>query len=108
MAGKQNAIHVEGFAFKPGGGLEKFREARHLCFLTCLNFDADALVLRHRQQMINHIKAQGAFGVIDPAQINQLRKSTFRVVAQKLDDRLNHASIGLKCNLAMRDANTRH
>ena len=55
MAGKQNTVHIEGFALIPIGDFKHPCHARDLGFLTRLQLDANAMIFAHRQQVIDNI-----------------------------------------------------
>ena len=84
MAGEQNAVHVEGFALEPVGGREDIGHARHRCFLVDHDLDPDACVLRRAQQVVDHVETLLAFGVVDPADVDESHEAAGRIVTQEL------------------------
>ena len=82
MAGEQDAIHVEGFALEPIGGGVNRNNGGYRRHLLGLDLDADAPVLRDRQQMIDHIEPARTVRVVDPANVDENRERTFGVIAQ--------------------------
>src|SRR5690606_2800980 len=83
MAGKQDAVHVVGFALEPFGADENRNSGRHQRVLVSLNLDADALVLARRHELVDDIEALGALRIVDARNIRQVDELALHIVAQE-------------------------
>src|SRR5262245_18751206 len=82
VAGKQDAVHVVGLPLVPIGGREQVDHAWHGCVYVRLALDPKALILARREQMIDHIEALRAFGIVDAANVDQLLELALAVIVQ--------------------------
>ena len=104
VAGEQDAVEVVGLALEPVGAGKTDDRARHRRRLVGLDAHADAVVQPGAQQVIDHIEALLALGVIDAANVDQAAEAALRIVAQEFDDVGTIArAIDLDGQLAKRD-----
>src|SRR5262249_24636649 len=82
VTGEQDAEHVVGLPLVPIGGREQVNHAWHGCFRVRLALDPKALILARGKQMIDHVKALGALGIVDAANVDQLFELALAVIAQ--------------------------
>ena len=81
MTGEDHAVHVEHLALQPAGDRIDAGHGRHRLLLVGGDADAQAMVLRHGQQVIDHLEALGPLGIVDPGNLHQLL--IFEIVAQR-------------------------
>src|SRR5262249_17343659 len=82
MPRKQDAVHVVGLPLVPIGGWEQVDHAWHGCVRVRLALDPQPLVLARGEQMVDHIKALRALGIVHAANVDQLLELALAVVAQ--------------------------
>src|SRR5262245_5253219 len=81
VAGEQDAVEIVGLPLEPVGGGEHPHRAGHRGVRVDLALDADALVPPRRQQVIDHLEAPLALGVVDAADVDQDLEQALAVVA---------------------------
>ena len=83
MAGEDHAIEIVGLALEPVGARKHLDDRRHLGGLVGRHAQADARVQRRRQQMIDHVEALLAAGIVHRGHIGQVDEAASRIVAQE-------------------------
>ena len=83
---ENNPVHVERFALIPIGIGKQRDDGHDGCLFIRRAFHTDACVMRHREEVIDHIEPAGAGRIIHTAKVNQLIEFTDRIVAQKRND----------------------
>ena len=58
------------------------RGGGHRRVLVGLHLHADAVVLDHRQQVVDHVEAAGPLGIVGAADVHQLMEAAVGIVAQ--------------------------
>src|SRR5262249_3781877 len=82
VAGKQDAVHVVSLPFIPVGGREQIDDAWHGGGRVRLALDSQALVLARGEQVIDHVEALRALGIVDAAHIDKLLELAPAVITQ--------------------------
>ena len=93
MTGKEDAVHVEGFALEPVGGREQVHDARNLTVFVGRDLHADTLVLDHREQVIDDIETLRACRVVHRGHVEESGELAVGVIAQKCEYRHNGADL---------------
>src|SRR5437588_12519892 len=83
MSGKANSEEVENFALKEiGAGPDRGDRFDYRVAAPQANFQADALFLRNREQMIDHFEARLGRSPVDAGNVGEEVESAFAMVAQ--------------------------
>ncbi len=72
VAVEDHAVHVEHFALEPAGDRPQRGHGRHRGILGRAHLDHHAVVLREREQHVDHLEALGALRVVGPGDLHQL------------------------------------
>src|SRR5713226_1928798 len=86
MADEDHPIKIVGFALEPVGPWKHLDDRRHLSRLIGFRAQADAGVQRWRQQVIDHVEALLAPGVIHRSHIDKADEAATGIVAQETHD----------------------
>src|SRR5205807_7058745 len=86
MAGKEHAVEIVSFTFKPVRAGKYANDRRNRCRLINLRLHADAQILLGRQEMIDNVEAALAAWPVDRGDVNEAPELAALVVAQKCDD----------------------
>ena len=103
MAGEDHAVEVVGLALEPVGAGKYVDDRRHLRGLVGYRAQADARVQRRRQQMIDHVEALFAAGIVDRGDVGEVDEAASGIVAQEFDDFDDLARIDVDGELVERD-----
>src|ERR1700688_4880485 len=83
MAGEDHAVEIVAFALEPVGTGKHLDDRRHLGRLIGCRAQADARVQRRRQQMVDHVEALLAAGIIYRGHIDEADETAAGIVAQE-------------------------
>src|SRR5437588_12459904 len=104
MAGKEHAIEIVSFTFKPVRAGKYANDRRNRCRLINLRLHADAQILLGRQEMIDNVEAALAAWPVDRGDVNEAPELAALVVAQKWDDLQDYDTSRAELQYAVRSA----
>ena len=87
VAGEEDAEHVVNLTLVPKGTLEQARHAGNRVGLIGVGLDADARVVSHAEQVVDHLESLVLGRVVDRRDIGDLRELARRVVLQEAHHR---------------------
>src|SRR6266446_46877 len=86
MTDEDHPIKIVGLALEPVGPWKHLDDRRHLGSLIGFRAQADAGVQRRRQQVIDHVEALLALGIVHRGHIDEADEAAIGIVAQETHD----------------------
>jgi hypothetical protein len=103
VAGEQDPEHVVDLALVPAGAGMRGHDGGDHVFLPHMGFHADAVVLVHAEEVVDHVEAPLPLGPVDAGDVDQRGKGAGAVGLQELHETVDLGDGDLDGQLAMGD-----
>src|SRR5665213_2154439 len=108
MVAETDAVKVPCLALPPAGGAEYADRGWHGLLLVGLQLHADAQIVAHAEEIIDHVEAQRPVRIVDAANVAEHGEAALRIVAQKTQHLEHRLTRYLDRQLAVMDIPALH